>query len=320
MSGTAVLLLAFQNCSDFALDEKLVYSQSIFESQVAADSEGIPRLTTSESLVFWSKPGAPSFVVQSPAFFEKGAVIAVFDRTMTGRIIVVQTADAKTEEMAIDIVAGKVRATHYTDPSNYTFQEASLPTSGDKVTVAVRFGTAVTDIAMQLNGVIQDAAVQKFGNPGDFGYVKKTPAVGTTGGGVTEYAIFNEALNDSDLNVMSRYIARELGISYVIYDPGLANGGAGGGTTTTGPTPEFQAASAIIQSNCTTCHNGTQVDFRNWDQAKFVRNGYAKAKNPEGSPIYYRVKGSTGTNGPKTMGNLNATQIQTIANWINSIQ
>lgn len=320
LTAVSLLVLSFQNCSDFALDAGAVYGQNILESQMALDHEGIPRLTTTESLSFWSKPGAPSYVLKNPVFFDQGAVIAVFDRTMTGRVLVVQTADAKTEEMAIDVVAGKVRVTHYTDANNYAFLESNLPSSGDKVVVAARFGTAIADTSLLLNGIVQTVAIQKVGVPGDFGYVKKTVAVGATGGAVTEYAVYNAGLPNTDLNVMSRFIANQYNLAYVIFDPSLANSGGGGGTTT-GPSPEFIAAKNIIDNACLRCHDGsTALDFRNWDESKYLRLGYVEAKKPESSKIYYRLKGSTGSYGPKTMGDLSASQITTIATWINSIK
>jgi|GEM_PF-1918214 hypothetical protein len=320
LSVLSVLILSFQNCSDFALDADATNGAFIFESQMALDAEGIPRLTTATTLQFWSKPGAPSYVLKSPAFFDQGAVIAMFDRTMTGRVIVVQTADAKTEEMAIDIVGGKVRATHYTDPSNYAYVESALPSSGSKVVVAARFGTSVSDISLLLNGIVQTAPIVKVGVPGDYGYVSKTPAVGSTGGAVTEYAVYNAGLPNTDLNVMARYIAGQYNLSYVIFDPSLANSGGGGGTTT-GPSAEFKAAKNIIDNSCLSCHNGsTAIDFNGWDEAKFIRLGYAVAGNPESSKVYYRLVGSTGSNGPKNMGSLSASQVATIATWINSIK
>lgn len=80
----------------------------------------------------------------------------------------------------------------------------------------------------------------------------------------------------------------------------------------------FTAAKAIISANCAGCH----PTYPGLSEADFKAQGLVVAGNPNSSMIYYRLVGSAGTNGPKTMpqgGALSASDVAAIATWIQNI-
>ena len=62
--------------------------------------------------------------------------------------------------------------------------------------------------------------------------------------------------------------------------------------------------------------------FHTQSEAQLRAAGLLVAGQPENSQIYFRLNGSTGTNGPKTMpsgGALSAADLDVIKNWITAI-
>lgn len=82
-------------------------------------------------------------------------------------------------------------------------------------------------------------------------------------------------------------------------------------------TPEFAAARAIFSSNCVPCHT---YHAQTEDQLK--AQGLVLGGNVDGSLIYCRLQGSTGSCGSKNMpmgGALTADQLADIAAWIQTV-
>lgn len=85
-------------------------------------------------------------------------------------------------------------------------------------------------------------------------------------------------------------------------------------------TPEFMAARTILLNNCTNCHIGH--DFHLLYEDQLVDRGDVVPGDFLNSPIYYRLAGSLGSEGPKDMpegGALSGSDLQTIQTWIESI-
>lgn len=82
---------------------------------------------------------------------------------------------------------------------------------------------------------------------------------------------------------------------------------------------EFLAARTIFAQNCANgCHG-----FHGFSEAELIAQGLVIAGNPENSPIYYRIRGSSGSNGSKNMppsGSLQAADLTAISTWIQNIQ
>nr|WP_295899867.1 cytochrome c [uncultured Bdellovibrio sp.] len=328
-SAAVVLVLGFQNCSDFALQDQVLYEQGLFESREALDAKTLPALLESEELSLWSKPGQPNFV-NKQVWGDQVSIVVAADRSATGTLANVRSG-AGVDESSISVVAGKIRATRLnTVGTSYTeYLEVPLPSSGDKMVVAASFGAKASDISLMVNGVVQSGTVQKTGAPFDYSYTLRSLSSAPVGGQVYEYVVYGGdslykkgKLTNSELNVMSRYVANDNMIANVIFDPSLINdGGSGGGDVVN---PKFVAAKAIIDAKCISCHKsgGYDPNFVNITESKAVGNGWVVKGSPEASKLYYRLQGSTGP-GTKNMpsgGSISAAEVQAIADWINSIQ
>ncbi len=82
--------------------------------------------------------------------------------------------------------------------------------------------------------------------------------------------------------------------------------------------PEFLQARTVFTANCATCHI-----FHTLKEEEFVNTGEVLKGDAENSLIYYRLSGSSGTQGPKDMpdgGTLSADDVAKIKNWIDNIQ
>ncbi|WP_413587252.1 hypothetical protein [Bdellovibrio sp. HCB274] len=96
------------------------------------------------------------------------------------------------------------------------------------------------------------------------------------------------------------------------YDADIYGEGGGG-------TPQFQAAQAILRTECATCH--TQASHQSWgniSEAQFISLGLVSPGSLSGSLLYTKLRNnsvnSTG-NMPQAYA-LSTTQIQTIETWI----
>lgn len=322
VGAAAVLILGFQNCSDFALQDQVLYEQGLYDSREALDAKTLPKLLNSESLLAWSKPGQPNFVNKGLILADQWSVIAAVDRDVTGTIVTVNSGGG-SEESTLSVVSGKIRATR-TNGGASEYLQVDLPSTGDKMVLAAAFGLKAGEISLLVNGVVQSGTLVKSGTIGEFSLITKQI---TASNKVSEYVLYAGdsrdsvgKLSKSELNVMSRYVADNNMIPNVIYDPALLNEDTGGGTTVN---PKFLLAKAIFDNKCITCHRagGDYPNLTNLKESTAVANNWVYPGNPEGSKLYNALQGSTG-NGLKTMpksGSISAAEVQTIADWINSI-
>lgn len=320
------MVLAFQNCSDFALQDQVLYEQGLLESRESLDATTLPKLLESSDLALWSKPGNPTFVNVTPFLARQFSMVVAADKAMTGKIISLHSG-ANTEEAYISIADGKIRAGHMSTATDHSYIEVAVPSSGDRMVIGATFGVKATEISLLVNGVVQTATLQKTGTPIDFTFLAKTLATAGTGGELYEYVVYGGydtgGLSNSELNVMSRYVADNNTIANVIFDPSLVTGGSG--TDEEEVNPLFVAAKAIIDAKCLSCHNSSSYgDFRNLTESKALQKGLVVAGDPTASKLYYRLSGSVG--GPDTGrnmpagGSITGAEVQAISDWISSIQ
>jgi uncharacterized membrane protein len=81
---------------------------------------------------------------------------------------------------------------------------------------------------------------------------------------------------------------------------------------------EFEAAAAIILPKCSECH----ASWTAQSEADYIANGLIVPQNPNASKVYYRNQLGPGPdNNMPSQGRpaMTAAELQTIANWINSI-
>ncbi len=82
--------------------------------------------------------------------------------------------------------------------------------------------------------------------------------------------------------------------------------------------PQFEAAVAIIIPKCSECH----ASWTGLSESSYVSSGLVVAKNPTASKVYYRNQLGPGPqNNMPSQGRpaMTAAELQTIADWINSI-
>lgn len=327
--GGCILVLLFQNCSDFGVQEEVLYQQSLYDYQTSLDKTLLPQLLRAETLTTWGRINQ-SRIVDNSLFADQVSVIVAADKSAQGNLIQVRSG-AGSEESVISIDNGKIRASRLnTVGTSYSeYKEASLPTQGDKVVIAASFGAKASDITLLVNGLVQTSAVQQSGTPFDYSYTLKEIVTAPTQGQVYEYVVYGgDSLNTEgklkgqELNVMARYLASANKIGNVVFDPSLVNETTDGGGGNT-ESPQFLAAKAIFDAKCTSCHQvgGNSPNLKNLTESKAVANGWVVKGNPQSSSLYYWLQGSSGS-GPKTMpkgGSMSAQEVQTIADWINSI-
>lgn len=319
-----ITIVGFQNCSDFALQDQVLYEQGLFDSQSVWDQKALPVLLEADYLTTWSKPGNSEFVNQATILANEISIIVAIDRSMTGKILSINSGT--NDDAYIEIVDDKVRAVHASTENDRAYLEADLPSVGDKVLIAASFGVASEQISLLLNGVVQNAEIQKVGTPTDFPTLAKAVTPGGSNGQIYEYVIFAGAdegeLSKGELNVMSRYVANNNLITNVIFDPVLIEDEGGGSIEVN---PKFVLAKAVIDAKCLSCHSSgsSNGDFSNLTESKAIQRGLVAAKSPATSKLYYRLTEATSGPGARNMptsGSISAAEAQTISDWINSIE
>lgn len=82
--------------------------------------------------------------------------------------------------------------------------------------------------------------------------------------------------------------------------------------------PAFLAARTVIANNCADCHG-----YHNQTEEELISTNFVIPGDPENSMIFYRIKNSSGSQGPKNMpqtGELTEAELQIIFDWIDGIQ
>lgn len=323
----ALLVLGFQNCSDFTLKEQLLYERGLLESKKNLDAKYLPSLLSSTSLMVWSKPSDPLFI-NKPMMADQWAVVLVADRAATGSLLKINSQSG-IEESRIDVADGKIRAVRANNVGT-VFEESlevTAPSQGDKMVIAASFGASVSDITLMVNGTLQSGTIVQTGTPAKFTYLSKVLESQLSTGQIYEYVVYagdsssdSGVLNAEALNVMSRYVADNNMIPNVILDPVLL-------LPPTAPisSPEFIAAKSFFDGKCIQCHKagGYSPDLVGLTEAKAVEKSWVIKGDPEGSKLYYRLKNSGGSNGPKNMptnSDVSVSEAQVVADWINSIK
>lgn len=326
----AILVLSFQNCGDFALQDEIMLEQGLKISSEILDAQLLPGLLSSDSLGVWSKPDNPQFK-NSSLVGDQWSVVAAVDRSATGGLIAVNNSPG-VQEGRISVIGGKIRATRASSGIGVSFEEykeSSLPSSGDKMVVAATFGSQASEIMLMVNGIVQTAPViVASGTPADFGPVSKNVSVNPSSGQVYEYVVYagdsalkQGGLSGKELNVMSRYLATNNLIANVILDPTLMR-------PSTDVNAKFVAAKAYFDSKCVSCHSagGTYPNLSGLTESKALQEGWVVKGSPNDSPLYYRLVGSLAPENPSRPKNMpqgssnSASEIQVVADWINNIK
>lgn len=322
--GASVLILCFQNCSDMVVQDSVVYQSSLAEYAQIADSKNLNTLLSTDRLVYSAKGGSKT--LEKLFNGERYSAIIVANRNTTGQLISINSG-SDSEEGRVVISSGKILAYHFSDSSRYSVLQTNVPSTGDKMVIAVSFGIQPKEITLLVNGVVQNGTITSTGVPTEFSYILKHV---TLGAGVIDAMIYSVPYDEDllltapQLNVVSRYMASQDNVPNVIYDPSLMtiDDGSGSGTTVD---PYLVAAKAVIDARCLDCHQSgsSYGSLEGLTNGKAISGRWVVAGNPTASPLYNRLIGSSGSGTkdmPKSGGALTAAQIQTIYDWILNIK
>lgn len=323
--GLPLMVLSFQNCSDFTVQQAILEQASLASGQTYLDSQELPYLTDTSAgpLVRWYQQGQPSKVDKVYSGADKLSYVFAADRTMTGKLFTAYSGSVNLEETAVSVASGKITVSRIFSSGNSSQASVNVPSTGDRMVIALRTGSKPDDFSLLVNGIVQTLTITKTGAPQEFSYVTKTLVAGSTGGQVYEYMVFNERLTQAQLNSASRLVGNNNAVAQVIFDTAIFADSSDSGNTNVDT--KLAAAKAVIDAQCLSCHGAgsTRGDFSNMTAASMITRGFVKAGQPISSSLYFRIKGSQGSgtkNMPDNGGTVSASQLQAVYDWIASIQ
>lgn len=311
-SAMTVLVVSFQNCSEFVPQQALIQGQANYESQTSLDNKTVLTLNK-KSIGYWKKPENASFVTPSGGGIVSDSVsfAAAVSAGTSGTVLSIHAGTANSEDCAIAIQSGMIRLYHLTDASNYASLSAPVP-SGDFV-VSGRCGSKVEDLHFQINGVAVKGPITKVGSALlDFGYVLRTM---TSTSAVKEAVVFEEALSDFELNMLGRQIGSNQGLR-VNADYTLSTEIPGAVVVD----PNFAPMLAVYNSKCASCHTAYT------SAANFVSAGWVTKGDPANSKMFWRLQGSGVTSKDGKAQNMpmgasiSASDVALIRTWIQNMK
>ena len=322
----------FQNCSELVLQDGVMVQQSLFETQESTDLKALPKLLNSENLRTWRK-SAQNFIVNENILGNQFSIILAADSGAVGNLLTLNSGNG-SEEISVQVLDRKVRLSRLNSigTSFSEYLEAPLPTSNNKMVIAASVGAKSGEMYLLVNGIVQESEIVKSGSSFDFSYIQKFPMSNPTGGSIAEYIIFagdlaykEGRLTRTELNVMSRLVARNNNIPNVIFDPALLDDqGLDSKTPIVDQNNYFAAAKIILDNKCINCHRagGTSPNLALLTENTAISSGLIIKSNPEASPLYNRLQGSAGP-GTKNMplnGSITSAEVKAIADWINNLK
>jgi len=322
----------FQNCSDMALQDEVLIEQSLFEMQEAIDSENLPKLLNAESLVVWSKNNQAALASKN-ILGNQFSIILVLEKKVSGKLLTLNSGTG-SEEIALSIVDQKIRFVRSNTSGAYFAEtmEAPLPFGDERAVIAASSGSKSGEMLLLVNGIVQKNEIQQAGTPFDFSYIQKHVTNESFDRQISEFVVFagDSALSEGrldrkELNVMSRLLARNNHIKNVYFDPQVIDKSDSGGVVNPSPlNPYFISVKNLLDSKCVKCHKagGTSPDLSELKESNAISSGLVIKGNPESSPLYYRLRGSTGP-GTKNMpldNSLSSEELRAVADWINNFR
>lgn len=323
-----MLVLCFQNCSDFSLTDELIFEAAVQESVSEIDADAFPRLVETSALTRWYKSSQPDFK-DDEIIGDDFAFVIAMDRTYSGEVLKL-TPDIVGSGMAtLSITSGKIRASRSSDTWE-EYVESNLPANGEKMVVSASFGSEAGAIKLLVNGIwVQGDVVVASGTPTSFGYSSRSLGNTISMVNPSEFMVYSGnseevsgALNTKELNALARYVATNQTIAGVKFDPALIGGPTG--PVTPGESAEFLAVKTMVDNTCLGCHGSGSAygSLANLTEAKAISGGWIVPGNANSSKLFYRLYGS-GVGAQQTMpsasGGVSAPEVQAVRDWINGL-
>ena len=255
------------------------------------------------------------------------SVVAVLEAPLSGRLISIIGNDFGTEELSITVASGKLRVNHVTTSANNSWAAVDLTTTSGPIVIGASFEREPDKMSLQVNGSPVTLSIQTAGAPQNSSDTTRALVLGDSATAATmklaEVYVFNKALTAGELNTVARFAGERNGFNGVAYDPSLTPPTTTPGTPVTDP--NFTKVQPLIVSQCASCH--FHSTWGSYTAQKFVDEGYVIKGNALGSKLYYRLMGSEGASGPKSMPQTTtlsneelSTFVGDMKTWINSMQ
>lgn len=242
--------------------------------------------------------------------YEEFTLLALVKNSSRGKILSIDPGDTTTEAFSIEMSSTKVSAIFESGGGSRYKAELNLPTSETSI-LAVSFGSSSEEMIFSVNGVLAGEAVVTGAGSGPL-LLNRAIAVGpsqtTESLDIKTMYLFTGTLKKVELGSLILHLADQEGISGIDLDPSMQVADPAVDT-------RFTAVKSILASNCVSCHsawNGASASY-------FVGQGLVSKGSPETSPLFYRLRGSSGAQGPKTMpvsGPLSDADREAIKTWI----
>jgi hypothetical protein len=283
-------------------------------------------------LVTWNSPwihvaSDPSGVamvspVNGELLFNSLTIVFLVKNTSRGQILALQPMDRFNQAFNLYFGVNQVSATFASSPSDFSSASGPLIKTDENPEDTLVVATFAQDgraISLSINGS-QGFLSESHGLVNPPFVVPRFISVGPMSNGEAvdfkALYLFDRTLSRAEIGVMMRHLIRTYQLNGIspdpIYLPGVPD------DSNTGSALPPPVVRAILKTNCGACHS-----FDSSTVALLKDQGLVLPGDPEGSKLYYRLSGSSGSRGPKTMPQgssaLSGDDQNAIKSWIQAL-
>jgi hypothetical protein len=251
---------------------------------------------------------SPDFVTDNSQITSKTLTAFLVVKTSArGTVFSLNPVSPTNQAFQVVFGASDIKASYLTSASDTTEAAKTLP-SAEYAVVGVSFSEDPSLLDLTVNGSLAAAPVFT-GMPTTPLQMTRYTEFDSVASNLKEVLLFKRALTREEHSAMLEYVAAKHKLT-VALDPALKI------PSNTSSDPNFAPAQNIIQAKCLSCHgawNGVSANY-------YFSTGLAIKGQAENSQLYYRLTGSSGAQGPKTMptsGSISASEADLIKTWIN---
>jgi hypothetical protein len=252
----------------------------------------------------------------STVYLNTPTVLVVMETGSRGDVISINPGDRANGAFQIRATPTTIEAAYLASTTDQELVTETKP-SDSKLLVAASFGTQANTTLLSINGSLSDG-FSTVGSPiapsSSYHLIQLGSSTAANTFDFKRMYVFSRPLTASELGSVITYVANLEGMSITL-DPRLGYTGPASQPSD----PLFTAARNVIRSRCLNCHS----EWANLSASGFVGLGLVSPGSPLSSKLYYRLTGSQGGGGPKTMpqsGSISASEIDQISAWISGLQ
>lgn len=279
----AVILIAFQNCSEMSPSEALVEETAIYEQERSITSS----LQNDDSLLFWKNPNSTSSLSQ--VLRRQTQWSAVFYLRPGGNDMLLSITPGEDYEFFELRRVGASLVLKYVNDSEASYSYTLPLSNTEPHVVGFSFGPTPDMQMFYVDGRYKKLTRVDVGDPRDVMSLDRDMTVSNQ---LEEFIMFSRALTGIETNSLSRSMGRAWGMGELPFDigPDVPK------VETYTPSLRFLAAKQVIATRCLECH-GDWSGYNNENQ--FVRNLASGSKlvkpgDLAASELYHRVTLASG--------------------------